>query len=264
MAHYQPEAIVLQMGADSLVGDKLGCFNLTTRGHGACLEYMKSFGLPIQVLGGGGYTIRNVARCWAYETAVAVGLQDALPAEVRETRERNMKKKENQTEEEMKGKKWRRRRRRWRRRWRRDLEEEEEEEMEKRLGGGGGGGRSITSYDSSCIGQQPPQPQTQIQRQTQPKPKPKPKPRHLINFFFVQIPPHASYEYYGPSFNLHLRSKTDLEEENTQEHLDKVTRTIREQLRELSAAPSVEMAEAAEAAVEEDAIVRKEGRREVS
>lgn len=26
--------------------------------------------MPTLVLGGGGYTIRNVARCWAYETSV--------------------------------------------------------------------------------------------------------------------------------------------------------------------------------------------------
>jgi hypothetical protein len=26
--------------------------------------------VPLLVLGGGGYTIRNVARCWAYETGV--------------------------------------------------------------------------------------------------------------------------------------------------------------------------------------------------
>ena len=38
-------------------------------GHAACLEYMKSFNVPMLVLGGGGYTIRNVSRCWAYETA---------------------------------------------------------------------------------------------------------------------------------------------------------------------------------------------------
>jgi hypothetical protein len=31
---------------------------------------MKSFGVPLLVLGGGGYTIRNVARCWTYETSV--------------------------------------------------------------------------------------------------------------------------------------------------------------------------------------------------
>ena len=70
MEVFQPGAIVLQCGADSLTGDRLGCFNLTLKGHAACVNYVKSFGVPTLVLGGGGYTIRNVARCWAYETAV--------------------------------------------------------------------------------------------------------------------------------------------------------------------------------------------------
>jgi acetoin utilization deacetylase AcuC-like enzyme len=35
-----------------------------------CVQYVKSFNLPTLVLGGGGYTIRNVARCWTYETAI--------------------------------------------------------------------------------------------------------------------------------------------------------------------------------------------------
>ena len=35
-----------------------------------------------QVLGGGGYTIRNVARCWAYETAIAVGQEDQVGPQV--------------------------------------------------------------------------------------------------------------------------------------------------------------------------------------
>ena len=32
METYQPNAIVLQCGADSLTGDRLGCFNLTLKG----------------------------------------------------------------------------------------------------------------------------------------------------------------------------------------------------------------------------------------
>ena len=61
---YQPTCIVLQCGADSLGCDRLGCFNLSIRGHGECVEYVKSFNIPLLVLGGGGYTVRNVARCW--------------------------------------------------------------------------------------------------------------------------------------------------------------------------------------------------------
>ncbi|XP_041716714.1 histone deacetylase 2 isoform X2 [Coregonus clupeaformis] len=81
MEMYQPSAVVLQCGADSLSGDRLGCFNLTIRGHAKCVEYMKSFNLPLLMLGGGGYTIRNVARCWTYETAVALDTEipDELP-----------------------------------------------------------------------------------------------------------------------------------------------------------------------------------------
>jgi histone deacetylase 1/2 len=70
MEVFRPSAVVLQCGADSLTGDRLGCFNLTIKGHADCIEYVKSFDLPLLVLGGGGYTIRNVSRCWAYETSV--------------------------------------------------------------------------------------------------------------------------------------------------------------------------------------------------
>ena len=66
---YQPGAIVLQCGADSLAGDRIGCFNLSLKGHAECVTFMKSFGKPILVTGGGGYTKTNVARCWANETA---------------------------------------------------------------------------------------------------------------------------------------------------------------------------------------------------
>ncbi len=48
-------------------------FNLATVGHAKCVEFVKKYNLPLLLLGGGGYTIRNVARCWTYETAVALG-----------------------------------------------------------------------------------------------------------------------------------------------------------------------------------------------
>eukprot|EP00268_Persea_americana_P014716 TRINITY_DN165_c1_g1_i1.p1 TRINITY_DN165_c1_g1~~TRINITY_DN165_c1_g1_i1.p1 ORF type:complete len:469 (+),score=75.97 TRINITY_DN165_c1_g1_i1:159-1565(+) len=75
MELYQPDAVVLQCGADSLSGDRLGAFNLSVGGHADCLRFLRSFNVPLMVLGGGGYTIRNVARCWCYETAVAVGVE---------------------------------------------------------------------------------------------------------------------------------------------------------------------------------------------
>lgn len=73
MEWYRPDAVVLQCGADSLSGDRLGCFNLSMKGHANCVAYVKSFNLPTLVLGGGGYTMRNVARAWTYETGILVG-----------------------------------------------------------------------------------------------------------------------------------------------------------------------------------------------
>ncbi|OZJ04869.1 hypothetical protein BZG36_02601 [Bifiguratus adelaidae] len=73
MNWYRPGAVVLQCGGDSLAGDKLGCFNLSMRGHAACVEYVKSFNVPMIVMGGGGYTVRNVARTWTFETGLILG-----------------------------------------------------------------------------------------------------------------------------------------------------------------------------------------------
>ncbi|KAJ1388380.1 Ureohydrolase domain superfamily [Sesbania bispinosa] len=75
MEIFRPGAVVLQCGADSLSGDRLGCFNLSIKGHAECVKYMRSFNVPLLLLGGGGYTIRNVARCWSYETAIALGIE---------------------------------------------------------------------------------------------------------------------------------------------------------------------------------------------
>lgn len=81
MERFQPGAIVLQCGADSLSGDRLGCFKLSIKGHAECVRYVQSFGTPLLVLGGGGYTLRNVPRCWTYETSVLLDepIKDTLP-----------------------------------------------------------------------------------------------------------------------------------------------------------------------------------------
>ena len=96
MESYDPGAVVLQCGTDSLSGDKLGCFNLSMRGgcgssiapavrtranpnssigHANCVKFIKSFNKPLLLVGGGGYTMRNVSRCWAYETGLAAGVE---------------------------------------------------------------------------------------------------------------------------------------------------------------------------------------------
>ncbi|KAF2013885.1 histone deacetylase [Aaosphaeria arxii CBS 175.79] len=81
---YRPNAIVLQAGADSLGGDRLGRFNLNIKAHGFCVETVKSYSVPLLLIGGGGYTPRNVARTWCHETAVCVGatLHNHLPTHI--------------------------------------------------------------------------------------------------------------------------------------------------------------------------------------
>ncbi|XP_010507296.1 PREDICTED: histone deacetylase 7-like [Camelina sativa] len=75
---YQPEVVVLQCGADSLADNWPGRFNLKIKGHGDCLQFVRSFNVPLMVLGGGGSEPRFVSRCWCYETAVAVGVGEQL------------------------------------------------------------------------------------------------------------------------------------------------------------------------------------------
>lgn len=86
MEYFNPHAIVLQCGADSLAGDRLGFFNLTLKGHGECIrtlyEYSKASGIPLLLTGGGGYTARSAAKCWAYETSLVCEqvLSEQIPA----------------------------------------------------------------------------------------------------------------------------------------------------------------------------------------
>jgi histone deacetylase 3 len=81
---FRPTSIVLQCGADSLGCDRLGAFNLSIAAHGECVNFVRKFNVPLLVVGGGGYTIKNVSRCWTYETSVLVGasIPNELPATV--------------------------------------------------------------------------------------------------------------------------------------------------------------------------------------
>ncbi|KAJ7611722.1 hypothetical protein FB45DRAFT_843778 [Roridomyces roridus] len=84
VAAFRPTSIVLQCGADSLGCDRLGAFNLSIAAHGECVNFVQKFNVPLLVVGGGGYTIKNVSRCWTYETSVLVGAEipNELPATV--------------------------------------------------------------------------------------------------------------------------------------------------------------------------------------
>jgi histone deacetylase 1/2 len=54
---YRPDVFVIQCGADSLSKDKLGHLNLSIKGHAEAIQHMMTYGTPMVLLGGGGYTI---------------------------------------------------------------------------------------------------------------------------------------------------------------------------------------------------------------
>jgi acetoin utilization deacetylase AcuC-like enzyme len=76
---YKPDYVVLQLGADGLPGDPIGQWgNWSSHGGGGMLwvaEKVKSWGVPLCILGGGGYNNADAARAWAGVTAVMVSLR---------------------------------------------------------------------------------------------------------------------------------------------------------------------------------------------
>ena len=46
---FRPDVIVLQCGADSLSGDKLGGLNLTMHGHARCVQHVRSKHVPLML-----------------------------------------------------------------------------------------------------------------------------------------------------------------------------------------------------------------------
>lgn len=71
MEVFRPDAaVVLQCGADSLAGDRITGLELSIRGHARCVRFLRSYDVPLLLLGGGGYTINHVACCWCYEVHI--------------------------------------------------------------------------------------------------------------------------------------------------------------------------------------------------
>lgn len=47
-------------------------------GHANCIQFIRKQNVPFILLGGGGYTVKNVARTWTYETACALGIENEI------------------------------------------------------------------------------------------------------------------------------------------------------------------------------------------
>ncbi|MFC2079795.1 acetoin utilization protein AcuC [Candidatus Bipolaricaulota bacterium] len=80
---YQPDVLVTQLGADSVLGDIVANLRLSLRGFERCLQHFRALGLPWIALGGGGYDVANVVRAWtmAWATILDRELADEMPAE---------------------------------------------------------------------------------------------------------------------------------------------------------------------------------------
>ncbi|PRP77915.1 putative histone deacetylase 1-A [Planoprotostelium fungivorum] len=81
LKHFDPHAVVVQCGADCLSFDPLGGFNLNIHDVAHCVSVLRSWCLPLIILGGGGYNNSNTARCWANLTAkmVDITLDNDIP-----------------------------------------------------------------------------------------------------------------------------------------------------------------------------------------
>lgn len=78
---FKPDAIVAQLGVDTMATDPLTHLELTTNGFCEMVQKIKGFNIPLVALGGGGYNVINVARCWTLTMGILAGVElpDAIP-----------------------------------------------------------------------------------------------------------------------------------------------------------------------------------------
>ncbi len=84
LRRFQPEAIVLQMGADPHELDPLAHIRCKAQDWLRAVSAVQSLEVPIVALGGGGYNLETVARMWAAAvlTLSSVRVPEHLPASV--------------------------------------------------------------------------------------------------------------------------------------------------------------------------------------
>jgi acetoin utilization protein AcuC len=78
IAHWRPEAIMLQCGADALEEDPLSRLGLSNNAHRDLVAALRGAAPRLIVLGGGGYNPWSVARCWALAWAELNGIAPPL------------------------------------------------------------------------------------------------------------------------------------------------------------------------------------------
>ena len=65
LAAFAPDILVTQLGIDSYHTDPLTHLQVTSRGFVEAVRFFSKLGLPWLALGGGGYDLGAVARCWS-------------------------------------------------------------------------------------------------------------------------------------------------------------------------------------------------------
>ncbi len=81
---FAPDVLVTQLGIDSYHSDSITHLQLTSRGYEAVIREFARLGMPWLALGGGGYDVRAVARCWTLAYGVMLGVEwpDRIPESV--------------------------------------------------------------------------------------------------------------------------------------------------------------------------------------
>ena len=79
---FDPDVLVTQLGIDSYHSDPLTHLQLTSRGYVAAVREFAKLGKPWLALGGGGYDLGAVARCWALAYGVMLDVEwpNSIPA----------------------------------------------------------------------------------------------------------------------------------------------------------------------------------------
>ncbi len=82
---FRPDVLVAQLGIDTYVRDPLTHLALTSAGYVELVEELGRMGCPWLALGGGGYDLDAVARCWTLAYGVMLGRRwpDEIPEEAR-------------------------------------------------------------------------------------------------------------------------------------------------------------------------------------
>ncbi|MEC9310097.1 MAG: acetoin utilization protein AcuC [Chloroflexota bacterium] len=80
---FQPDVLVAQLGVDSYYTDPLTHLNITSTGYAEVVQNIMDTNIPCLALGGGGYDVMAVARCWslAYSVMSDIDLSDTIPSD---------------------------------------------------------------------------------------------------------------------------------------------------------------------------------------